>query len=72
MIRETVTKTDLVNLGYGPGQAKDIIHRAKCSMVLEGYEYYNNIRLGRVPTEAVEKLLGIKVFRDGGDRKMMS
>lgn len=55
----TITRKDLQNIGYGVGQSTDIIKKAKCYMVNQGYEYYNNKRLGRVPVKTVEKILGI-------------
>ena len=66
----TVTKEDLMIMGYGPAQSAAIIRKSKCLMVEKGYEYYNNRRLGRVPTEAVESLLGISIT--GNDRKGVS
>ena len=55
----TVTKTDLVTLGYGPSFASDIIREAKKIMVEKGHTYYQSRKLDRVPKEAVEELLGI-------------
>lgn len=56
-----VTKEELMNLGYGKYQAEDIIRRAKAVMVSRGYSYYLNKRLGKVPVEAVESVLGIEM-----------
>ena len=36
----TVTKKDLVTLGYGPSFASDIIREAKKIMVEKGHTYY--------------------------------
>ena len=55
----TVTKKDLVSLGYAPSFASDIIRQAKKIMVEKGHDYYQSKKLDRVPTEAVETLLGI-------------
>lgn len=55
----TVTKKDLVTLGYGPSFASDIIKEAKKIMVEKGHTYYQSRKLDRVPKEAVEELLGI-------------
>lgn len=57
----TITKDDLINLGFGASQSCDIIRKAKRLMVNKGYGYYENRRLGRVPVEAVEEILGIKI-----------
>lgn len=55
----TITRQDLQNLGYGVSQSSDIIRKAKHYMVNQGYGYYDNRRLGRVPVKTVEKILGI-------------
>ena len=57
----TVTKKDLVTLGYGPSFASDIIREAKKIMVEKGHTYYQSRKLDRVPKEAVEELLGITI-----------
>ena len=36
----TVTKRDLIELGYGPSFAADIIKKAKELMVEKGHTYY--------------------------------
>ncbi len=55
----TVTKSDLIALGYGPSFASDIIRQAKKLMIDKGHTYYKSKKLDRVPKEAVEELLGI-------------
>lgn len=55
----TVTKKDLIALGYGPSFAADIIREAKKIMISKGHTYYESRKLDRVPKEAVEELLGI-------------
>lgn len=55
----TMTRQDLQNLGNGVSQSSDIIRKAKRYMVNQGYGYYDNRRLGRVPVKTVEKILGI-------------
>lgn len=57
----TVTKKDLVALGYGTSFSADIIRRAKLLMVEKGYVYYTTRKLDRVPAHAVEELLGITI-----------
>lgn len=54
-----ITKRDLIELGYGPSFAADIIKKAKELMVEKGHTYYQSRKLDRVPKEAVEELLGI-------------
>ena len=55
----TVTKKDLIALGYGPSFSADIIKQAKNLMIERGHTYYQSRKLDRVPKEAVEELLGI-------------
>jgi|UniRef100_UPI003F54BFFD hypothetical protein len=57
----TVTKSDLVALGYGPSRSTDVIRLAKAVMVNKGFEYYRARKLGRVPASAVEEILGIPI-----------
>ena len=57
----TVTKSDLIALGYGPSFAADIIREAKKLMVEKGHTYYQSRKLDRVPKESEEELLGIKL-----------
>lgn len=55
----TVTKKDLIALGYGTSFSADIIRKAKKLMIKKGNTYYQSRKLDRVPKEAVEELLGI-------------
>ena len=55
----TVTKKDLVALGYGNSFSADIIKQAKELMISKGHTYYQSRKLDRVPREAVEELLVI-------------
>ena len=55
----TVTKKDLIALGYGTSFSADIIRKAKKLMIEKGHTYYQSRRLDRVPKEAVKELLGI-------------
>lgn len=61
----TMTKNELISLGFGVSQSSDIIRKAKILMVNKGYLYYDNRRLGRVPIEAVEEILGLKISLEG-------
>jgi len=56
----TVTKQDLIKLGYGNSFSADIIKKAKELMISKGHTYYQSRKLDRDPREAVEELLGIK------------
>ena len=55
----TVTKKDLIALGYGTSFSADIIRKEKKLMIEKGHTYYQSRKLDRVPKEAVEELLGI-------------
>ena len=57
----TFTKKDLIALGYGPSFSADIIKQAKNLMIERGHTYYQSRKLDRVPKEAVEEILGIKL-----------
>ena len=57
----TISKTDLIKLGYREHTAISIIRQAKRVMVKQGYAFYNNKRLGRVPKSVVENILGISI-----------
>ncbi|WP_207871851.1 hypothetical protein DOK78_002620 [Enterococcus sp. DIV2402] len=61
MTNPTITKHDLIELGYGHCTAEDLIKRAKALMVHKGFSYYENARLGRVPVKAIEEILGIQL-----------
>ena len=56
----TVTKRDLIELGYGPSFAADIIKKSKGTYGRKrGIPIIKSRKLDRVPKEAVEELLGI-------------
>ncbi|MCT6925127.1 DUF3173 domain-containing protein [Metasolibacillus sp.] len=61
----TVTKQELINLGFGPSQSADIIRQAKYLMQSKGFSYYASKRLGRVPVKAVEEILGFSLESTG-------
>ena len=64
MENNTVTKKDLISLGYRENTAAELIRQAKRSMVQQGYEFYTNRRLGRVPVAAVEAISGPCIRKD--------
>ena len=65
----TVTKKDLIALGYGTSFSADIIRKAKKLMIEKGHTYYQSRKLDRVPKEAVEELLGITLSDTNDGRK---
>lgn len=60
-MNKTISKKELQDMGFLPYQAVNIIRQAKYFMVQEGYPYYNNKRLGRVPCHAVENIIGVSL-----------
>lgn len=65
-MRELVTKDDLMELGYSKYTSIRIIRQAKKMMVQQGYPFYNNKRLGRVPKMTVESILGCELELEEG------
>lgn len=63
MQNATINKDDLLNLGFKQHTAISIIRQAKQNMIQQGYGFYNNRRLGRVPIRAVEEILGVSLLK---------
>ena len=63
-MKQTMNKEDLIKMGYNPYTAISIIRQAKQIMVQKGYAFYNNRRLGHVPTAAVEEILGVSLHKE--------
>lgn len=59
----TITKTDIVNLGYGESFASNIIRQSKALLVTRGYSFYQSKKVNRVPVEIVEEILGINLSK---------
>lgn len=64
---QTICKQDLIELGYKEHTARNLICQAKTIMVQKGYPFYNNKRLGRVPTHVVESILGVNLHIEESD-----
>lgn len=58
-MKNMISKKDLENLGFKTNQAVGIIRQAKIIMVNDGFPYYNNKRVGVVPRQTVEKIIGV-------------
>lgn len=56
---KTVTKDDLIELGFSPGTARKIIHTGKVLLVNRGFAIYNNKRIGTIPATIAGELLEI-------------
>ncbi|AMG49381.1 DUF3173 domain-containing protein [Enterococcus sp. PF-2] len=54
-----ISKKELEKMGFKPHQAASIIRQAKFNLVSNGFSYYNNKRLGVVPRQVVEEIIGI-------------
>ncbi|EMW5406266.1 DUF3173 domain-containing protein [Enterococcus faecalis] len=63
-MKNTICRKDLENLGFKSHQAVMIIRQAKIKMVNQGYPYYNNKRVGVVPRQAVEEIIGIPLSQE--------
>ncbi|MDY5636067.1 MAG: DUF3173 family protein [Streptococcus orisratti] len=57
-----VDKNDLIVLtGYSQSQCKKLIREAKINLVANGFSWYNNKRVGRVPLKSIEDILGFRL-----------
>lgn len=63
-MNKTVTKDDLIELGYPTHTSIIVIRQAKDIMIQKGYPFYNNKRLGRVPVSVVESILGVSLHKE--------
>ena len=56
----TVNFKDVMELGFPKHTARSIIKQAKIQLVNRGLTLYTNNRIGTVPREIVEEILGLK------------
>lgn len=63
----TVTKDDLINLGFSKGTSMRIIREGKRIMVSRGFSIYNNKRIGNIPATLAEEMLGIPLVNQKSD-----
>lgn len=56
----TVNFKDVMHLGFPKHTARSIIKQGKVLLVNRGYTIYENNRIGTVPKEIVEEILGLK------------
>lgn len=57
-----VNKDDIVKLtGFSESQATKLIREAKARLVSEGFSWYKNKRIGRVPIKTIEDILGFEL-----------
>ncbi len=57
----TMTRADLIKLGYSQSQASRIIKMAKELLLKRGLGWYVKKGVDRVPVEAVDAVLGLKL-----------
>ena len=56
----TINYKDIMNLGFPRHTARSIIKQAKIQLVNRGLTLYANNRIGTVPREIIEEILGIQ------------
>lgn len=55
-----VNKTDIMKLtGLTESQTKKLIRNAKQRLTSQGFDWYSNKKIGKVPLKTIEELLGI-------------
>lgn len=62
-----IDKYDIMRItGYSKTQAQRLMRQAKALMVSKGFDWYAGKRISRVPTQAVEEILGYKITSKNG------
>lgn len=62
-----VDKNDLMQLtGYTQSQCQKLIREAKLILIKDGYSWYDNKRVGRVPLKTIEDILGFPITDKNG------
>ena len=56
----TINYKDIMNLGFPKHTARSIIKQAKIQLVNRGLTLYENNRIGTVPREIIEEILGMQ------------
>ncbi|MGX7031656.1 DUF3173 family protein [Vagococcus zengguangii] len=62
-------KNDLMALGIGKARSERVIREAKQRMIEKGFPFYDDRRLGIVPTQVVEEILGISIINNNGGKR---
>ena len=69
----TVDKKDIMELtGLPKTQATTLIRKAKRKLVKDGFDWYENKRVARVPVQTVESILGFNLLPKNGIMKNVS
>uniref|UniRef100_UPI00403F676F DUF3173 family protein n=1 Tax=Candidatus Enterococcus willemsii TaxID=1857215 RepID=UPI00403F676F len=59
-----VSRKDLINMGFRPNQAYQMLKEAKEFLVMvEGVDFYNNRQISVVPARVIEKLFHLKISK---------
>lgn len=56
---KTVTRKDLINLGYSQYYADKIFKECKALLISNGYSFYQNSKIKRIPVNVIEEVLHI-------------
>ncbi len=62
--KPTMTVKDIMGLGLSKGTAYNVLRQAKHIMMERGFDFYDNKRLGAVPTDVVAQILGLDLKKD--------
>lgn len=62
--KPTMTVKDIMALGLSKGTAYSVLRQAKYIMMERGFDFYDNKRLGAVPTDVVAQILGLELKKD--------
>ncbi|MEY8700911.1 DUF3173 family protein [Streptococcus ferus] len=65
MTESMMTVKDIMALGLSKGTAYNVLRQAKHIMMERGFDFYDNKRLGSVPTEVVGEILGVELIKHG-------
>ncbi|WP_131769106.1 DUF3173 domain-containing protein [Enterococcus faecalis] len=71
LMLSTVTKKDIISLGFSPYQSQRVIREAKALLVERGCHFYSGKKISCVPVSVVEEILGIEVNKSGKDIKCL-
>ncbi|HEL9645215.1 TPA: DUF3173 family protein [Streptococcus suis] len=57
-----IDKNDIMKLtGYSKSQSQKLVREAKTKLVSDGFNWYSNKRVGRVPARTIEEILGFEL-----------
>ncbi|WP_438782222.1 DUF3173 family protein [Enterococcus sp. DIV0187] len=55
----TATKQDLIGLGYSHYYSNKIFKMCKEQLIKDGFDFYKNSKIKRIPISTIEKVLSI-------------